>query len=161
MVYQFKSDMLPDTYFHLGSLKYIVPGNEGRLLDPRRTPVRVLDMKRKSGFFVLEVLDFEDKGALWKLPLENADHLQFDSESTEACAADIELYAEIISRLDQPLTIPADPRCQMESENNIASLRKDVRVWLETNSEVLESRVQLDFSRRVGSPLCGVILSAT
>jgi hypothetical protein len=34
-VYQFNPDMLPDTCFHPGDLKYVVPGNEGRLLDPR------------------------------------------------------------------------------------------------------------------------------
>ena len=40
----------------------------------------------------------------------------------------------------------------MESEKNIASLRKDVRVWLETNSEFLQSGVLLDLTGRVGNP---------
>ena len=70
MVYQFNSEMQPNTYFHPGDLKYLVPGNEGRWLDPRRTPIRVLEVKRASGFFVIEILDFEDRGARWEVPLE-------------------------------------------------------------------------------------------
>ena len=73
MVYQFNSDMLPDTYFHPGDLKYIVPGNEGRWLDPRRTPIRILEVKPASGFFIVEILDFEDKGARWEVQLESVD----------------------------------------------------------------------------------------
>jgi len=77
MVYQFNSDMLPDTYFHPGDLKYIVPGNEGRWLDPRRTPIRILEVKPASGFFIVEILDFEDKGARWEVQLESVDRCQF------------------------------------------------------------------------------------
>lgn len=151
MVYQFKPDMLPDTLFHPGNLKYIVPGNEGRLLDPRRTPLRVLNVKCPSGFFVVEILDFEDKGALWELPLERVDSCQFAQGSTEACKSDIELYSEIISRLDQPLIIPANQRQQTTSETRIASLRKDVGIWLENKSEFLVSGAPLDFSSKDSS----------
>jgi len=30
----------------------------------------VLEVKRASGFFVIEILDFEDRGARWEVPLE-------------------------------------------------------------------------------------------
>jgi hypothetical protein len=151
MIYQFNSDMLPDTYFHPGSLKYIVPGNEGRLLDARRTPVRVLEVKCVSGFFVVEILDFEDKGACWELPLENVDRFQFAQESAEARNADIELYTGIISRLDQPLNMPADPLRRKSSESKIASLRKHIKVWLETKSDFLASGAPFDHSKRTGN----------
>ena len=135
MVYQFNPDMLPDTSFHPGNIRYIVPGNEGRLLDTRRTPLRVLDVKRTSGFFVVEILDFEDKGACWELPLERVDRCQFAQGSAEACKADVKLYTEIILRLDRPLIIPANPHHQAKSETSITSLRKDVGTWLENKSE--------------------------
>ncbi len=152
MVYQFNADMLPDTSFHPGDLKYIVPGNEGRLLDHRRTPVRVLDVKHTSGFFVIEILDFEDKGACWELPLECADRCQFAQGCVEACKADVALYTEIISRLDRPLEIPADPCRRATSEATIASLRKDVGAWLESKSVFLTSGAPLDFSGQTGNP---------
>ena len=152
MVYQFNPDMLLDTSFHPGDLKYIVPGNEGRMLDPRRTPVRVLDVKHGSGFFVVEILDFEDKGASWELPLECVDRCQFATGSTEASKADIALYMEIISRLDRPLEMPADPRRRATTEASIASLRKDVGAWLESESVFLTSGAPLDFSGQTGSP---------
>jgi len=105
MVYQFNSDMLPDTYFHPGDLKYVVPGNEGRWLDPRRTPIRILEVKPASGFFIVEILDIEDKGARWEIPLESVDRCQFAPGSATASEADTALYKEIISRLDRPLEI--------------------------------------------------------
>jgi hypothetical protein len=144
--------MLPDTRFHPGSLKYIVPDNEGRLLDSRRTPVRVLDVKRESGFFVVEILDFEDKGAHWEMPFESVDRFQFAQGSTEASLADIELYAEIISRLDHPLNIHADPSRRRSSEVKITSLRKNVKIWLDIKSEFLKSGARLDFLSRIGDP---------
>ena len=152
MVYQFNPDMLPDTSFHPGNIKYLVPGNEGRLLDSRRTPLRVLDVKRTSGFFVVEILDFEDKGARWELPLERVDRCQFAQGSAEASKSDIVLYREIITRLDRPLIIPADPHHQKTSETKINSLREDVGSWLENKSEFLSSGATLDFSGKTSSP---------
>ena len=42
MAYAFNPERLPDSRFLTGHLKYLVPGNEGRCLDPRRTPLRIL-----------------------------------------------------------------------------------------------------------------------
>src|SRR5437870_2908466 len=98
--------MQPDTCFHAGDLKYLVSGNEGRWLDPRRTPIRVLEVKPASGFFVVEILDFEDKGVRWEVPLESVDRCQFAQRSAEAGEAEVALYRKIISRLDRPLEIP-------------------------------------------------------
>src|SRR5207237_2952548 len=119
MVYQFKSDMQPDMCFHPGDLKYLVPGNEGRWLDPRRTPILVIEVKPASGFFVVEILDFEDKGARWEVPLECIERCQFAEGSAVASEAEIALYKEIISRLDRPLEIPADPSRRAASEATI------------------------------------------
>jgi hypothetical protein len=152
MVYQFNPDMPPDACFHPGDLKYVVPGNEGRLLDPRRTPVRVLEVKPVSGFFVVEILDFEDKGGRWELPLECVDRCQFAQGSAEARKADVARYTEIIASLDRPLEIPADPSRQSVSDATIASLRAHVGAWLERESTFLKSGASLDFAGRTGNP---------
>src|SRR5262245_41182362 len=134
MTYQFNPDMLPDTCFQPGELKLVVPGNDARLLDPRRTPLRVIEVTPTPGFFVVEVMDVEDKGARWDLPLEDVDHCQFAQGSSEATPADVALYRETISRLDLPLEIPADHARRAPSETMISSLRVGVRDWLESKS---------------------------
>jgi hypothetical protein len=151
MAYQFNPNMLPDTCFHPGNLRYVVAGNEGRCLDPRRTPFRVVDVKRTSGFFVVEILDFEDAGTHWELPLECVDRCQFAQGSIEASGGDVALYTEIISRLDRPLEISADVSHRATSEATIASLRKKVGAWLENKSAFLVSGVPLDFSGQTGT----------
>jgi hypothetical protein len=152
MIYQSNPDLPPDSDFHPGSLKYLVPGNEGRMLDSRRTPVRILDLKLSSGFFVVEVLDFEDRGARWELPFEKVENFQFRLGSTEAPEGKVDLLSEIIARLDQPLVIPAEPHHRSASESKITSLRKDLKLWLESKSEFLASGDQLDFSVMTGPP---------
>jgi hypothetical protein len=160
MTYQFNPDMLPDTCFQPGELKLVVPGNEARLLDPRRTPLRVLEVKPTSGFFVVEILDFEDKGARWELPLEDVDHCQFAQGSSEATPAAVALYRETISRLDLPLEIPADLSHRSTSKTMISSIRERIRDWLESKSTFLKTGVPLDFSSKSGdSRLCSDLKS--
>jgi hypothetical protein len=152
MIYQFNAGMLPDSDFHPGNLKYLVPGNKGRMLDARRTPIRILEIKRASGFFVLEVLDFEDKGVQWEIPIEDVEKFQLARSSAEASQADIQSYIEIIERLDQPLNIPVDPGNRAASEVRISTIRVRVKLWLEDKSGFLASGVALDFSTRTGNP---------
>jgi hypothetical protein len=153
MVYQFNPNMLPDTCFYPGHLKYVVPGNECRLLDPRRTPLRIVEVKLVLGVFVVETLAFEDKGWLWEIPLERVDRCQFAQGSAEASEPDVARYANIISRLDQPLNVPADASTLPTTEATIASLRKAVGDWMERNSQFLSSRPDLDFSQKTGYPV--------
>lgn len=150
MVYQFDPDMLPDTCFHAGELKYVVPGNECRLMDPRRTPLRVIEVKPASGLFVVEILEFEDKGGHWELPLESVGRCQFVQGSVEASDVEVALYVETIARLDRRLEIPANPSRRATSEATISSLRADVGTWLESQSTFLRSGASLDFSKRTG-----------
>jgi hypothetical protein len=152
MVYQFNSNMLPDTCFQPGDLKYLVPGNECRLLDPRRTPLCVLEVKITSGFFVVEILDFEDKGRRWELPLECVDRCQFAQGSAEASNADVALYTDIVSRLDRPLEIPAVLSRRATTDASIASLRADIGAWLESESTFLSDGAPLDFASQTGIP---------
>jgi hypothetical protein len=152
MAYQFNPDMLPDACFRPGELKFVVTGNEARLLDPRRTPLRVIEVKRTTGFFVVEILDFEDKGARWELPLEDVNGCQFAEGSAEATKGDVDQYTEIISRLDRTLEIPADPSRRSTSEATIASLREDVEAWLESKSAFVKSGDLLDSSGKTGNP---------
>ena len=64
-MYQTDPGALPDDRFSPGNLSWLVPGNHGRLLDARRTPVRVTAIDIHHGYFEVEILAFEDKGARW------------------------------------------------------------------------------------------------
>jgi hypothetical protein len=113
----------------------------------------VLDIRRSSGFFVVELLDFEDKGARWELPLERVKRCQFARGSAEASIAEVELYSEIVARLNRPLAIPADPSCRAQAEATIASLRKEVGAWMDTESTFVASGARVAFTDRTGSAL--------
>ena len=152
VAYEFNPNMLPDSHFLPGHLKYLVPGNEGRLLDPRRTPLRVLAVKRPSGFFVVEILDFEDRGGHWELPLENVTRCQFALGSLEASPVDVSAYLEIVSRFDHPLDIPADPGDRARADAELARIRREASSWLEQHSVFLRSGTQPDVSGAVSHP---------
>src|SRR6185437_16388873 len=95
-VYQSDPDRAPDSEFLPGAQRYLVTGNQARLLDPRRTPVHVTSVRPDSGFFEVQIDAFEDKGARWLVPLEEADSYQFAAGSaTAAPAALTELLAAI------------------------------------------------------------------
>jgi hypothetical protein len=61
--YEDDPEMAPDSAFESGRLDHLMVGNEGRLLDARRTPVRVVGLRPEFAFFEVEVLAFEDRGA--------------------------------------------------------------------------------------------------
>lgn len=152
MVYQFNSDMLPDARFVPGELKHLVPGNEARLLDPRRTPLRVLELKLEVGAFVVELIDFEDKGARWELPFEDVDRCQFALGCVEAEPGEVAQLEEIIARLDRPLVIAADRDQRATTDATIASLRVDIGAWLDRESAFFRSGAELDTSTLEGDP---------
>jgi hypothetical protein len=76
-VYATSPGPVSDAGFVGGELGHLVPGNQGRMLDPRRTPVEVTDVNPTGGSFVLRVCAFEDAGAHWELPLSVIRALQF------------------------------------------------------------------------------------
>jgi hypothetical protein len=136
--------MLPDSCFEPGDLRYLMPGNEGRCLDPRRTPVRVLEIAPATGMFILEILDFEDRGARWELPFEAVRRFQFARGSVAANKGDIAAYKETVARFDRPLQIPAVDSDRANSEARIAVLRSEAAKWLDSESEALRSRTPAD-----------------
>ena len=69
-IFQFNPDMASDSDFEPGELHHVVGENLGRLLDPRRTPVRLIAVHLETGMFEVEILDFEDRGAHWLHPFE-------------------------------------------------------------------------------------------
>lgn len=89
-----------DSEFEPGALHHLVPGNEGRMLDLRRTPVRIVALEPEIASWVCEVMAFEDRGALWMLPFESIVHYQFERDAARASAAAVETFEKLVRRFD-------------------------------------------------------------
>jgi hypothetical protein len=142
--------MAPDSDFVPGEMRWLVPGNSARLLDLRRTPVRIVELRPDSGLFICEVQDFEDRGALWDMPFESVMGFQFAKGSAEAPAAEAARYAEIAQQFDRTLDIPCDPARREESLRRLARLRAEAAAWLDAHSSFFGSGGALDFASREG-----------
>jgi hypothetical protein len=130
-VYQSDPRPLPDSAFEPGELRHLVPGNRGRLLDARRTPVVVRGVTAEHGMFELEVAAFEDAGARWSIPFEQVGRFQFAAGAATARPAAVATYAEAVRRLDRPLTVPADRRARAATLRDLATEREAARAWLD------------------------------
>lgn len=106
-VYESDPQAAPDAAFAPGTLEHLVAGNRGRLLDERRTPVAVRDVDEATGQFEVEILAFEDRGARWQVPFEDAGRFQFELDARRVSPATLSRYAGVAARLDRPLTIAA------------------------------------------------------
>jgi hypothetical protein len=153
-IYQSAADPAPDSEFEPGELHHLVAGNAGRLLDPRRTPVVVVDIKLERGTFVVRLEAFEDKGACWEVPFEEVDRYQFARGGARAAADDVTRFREAVARFDRPLSIQCFEEAAAQTAERLAEARRDADGWLETDSRFLAGGAALpDPGDREGDPL--------
>jgi hypothetical protein len=152
-IFQFNPDMAPDANFEPGELHLLVVANEGRLLDARRTPVRLVALHAETGMFEVEILDFEDRGTRWQLPFESIGRFQFALGSQSASPEAVALYRETIARFDKPLRIDVDESRFRETRMRLASERDQARDWLAHHSRYFSSRDDLSIDEPGGAPL--------
>jgi hypothetical protein len=129
-VYQSDAAAASDTDFVGGSLRHLVVGRRGRLLDPRRTPVRVAALDMERGFFDVEILAFEDAGAHWLIPFESVRQYQFEP-GPDASDEMVDVMRARIAVLDRPLVVAADPEAREVSLHRLAEQRTHARAWLD------------------------------
>jgi len=142
-VYESDPDAMPDSEFEPGSLHHLVVGNTGRLLDARRTPVTIVDLRTDTGFVLLRLDDFEDTGATWEVPFEGVDHYQFARGHARAADAAVDEFQRAIDRFDRPLVIEADRDDRRATEERIADQLAEVEDWLGAHSRFLAARRSL------------------
>jgi hypothetical protein len=128
-VYLSDPDTQPDDQFVAGEPRWLVAGNAGRLLDPRRTPVLITAIDLAHGYFEVEIQAFEDRGARWLVPLEDVTRYQFEPGGALASPADLALMAEAVARLDVTVEI-GDPAALQRTEREIAAHRQSADDWL-------------------------------
>jgi hypothetical protein len=129
-VYRSDSDTAPDADFEAGEYRHVVPGNRGRLLDDRRTPVTVTALALTSGMFEVRIDAFEDEGAHWELPIEDIGRFQFARGGAVAGAAAVTGMVQAVERFDRELTIECSPPVRDETLERIRTERERVRKWL-------------------------------
>lgn len=151
-MYENDPGALPDDRFSPGSLSWLVAGNHGRLLDARRTPVRVTAFDLDHGYFEVEILAFEDKGAQWLVPLEEVTRYQFALDGARAGTAAVAVMEEVIGRLDVMVQIPVDPDRRRDSLQKIAAERARADAWLAARGAPDKIDVTGHIALRRGSP---------
>ncbi len=153
-IHQRDPEQAPDSDFEPARLAHLVVGNDGRMLDSRRTPFRLVDVRMDVGRFVFELMAFEDKGRTWSYPLENLlRRFQFARASALADDATVAAAEAAIERLDRPLRLAATPEALAATTARIDASRADVRRFLDDNSTFFASGRPVDIERVGGEPL--------
>jgi len=152
-VHAFDPAMAPDSEFEPGQLLHLAPGNEGRMLDRRRTPVRVVEIRPATGQWVCEVMAFEDQGAHWTLPLERVGSYQFARGARRAGPSALRQMRLAVRKFDRPDPLPANRRRLASTRRTIEKLRREVAAWLRSDSQFIAASGTLDLHARQGHPL--------
>lgn len=129
-VYESSGDPEPDDRFEAGALVHLVPGNRGRLLDARRTPVTLSAVSTADGTFEVRIDAFEDEGATWRVPLEDVGRYQFASAQPSVGAEELVRLRDAETRLNVPLVIAADEARADASLTRLAHESRRAARWL-------------------------------
>ena len=152
--------MAPDTDFVPGALALLVPGNTGRMLDRRRTPVRVAALRPETGTWTCEVMGFEDQGARWELPFESVSFYQFERGAANADESMLRLIRSAVRKFNRATPLPLDRHQRRPTARKIEKLRREAEAWLRSDSKFVAAGGTLDPGARHGSPLLAADLEA-
>lgn len=141
---------LPDTAFAPADLEHLAVGNRGRLLDARRTPLRITAVDIERCEVEVQIEAFEDRGARWRLPAWEISRLQLAKGSAPAQPDLPARLAVAIEQFDQPLAVPVDTSTSAGTWRRVTEHRARLRLIIQRLAPLLplESYVQ----RREGDP---------
>lgn len=149
-MYQYDQNKRPDEDFEPGELAHLVPGNPGRLLDFRRTPVSITGVRPDVGLFNLEITAFEDAGAIWEMPLEKVSNYQFERGCERASAADVAAMEAAIERFDRRQVIEAGPGVAADTRAKLERAERSAREVIGGSPNAPDG-LSLDTTAEVGS----------
>lgn len=151
--FQSDPDRLPDSAFEPGELHHLCEGNEGRLLDFRRTPVRIEKLCDDTGLATVQILAFEDRGAFWDLPYEEVGGYQFKSGSSRTTGEALKRIEAAVARFNREIEIPCDVATREKTLQAVAQERERADAWLVDYGQFVRSRSQLPEGEAEGHPL--------
>jgi len=142
-----------DDNFDTGTLAHLVVGNEGRVLDGRRTPGYIEHYDAESAMFIWRITAFEDAGKCWEIPAEEIGSYQFRKGSAVLSAVEVQEISEQCDKFRQTLTISKSHDARQETEDAIKAQEVLAHQWIKNSSAFFKQEKQLDFSVNEGESL--------
>lgn len=142
--------MESDDLFVTGTLEYLVPGNEGRVLDGRRTPGYIESFDTESCMFIWRITAFEDKGKCWEIPAEQIGNYQFRIGSVVQTEQEVAAIDVQCKTYHQQLSIPMDLAAYRITESLIAEQENRAIAWLKKYSRFVRKKKSFDFNAQTG-----------
>jgi hypothetical protein len=157
-IYEHDPHAAADAEFEIGTLDHLVPGNRGRMLDPRRTPVTVLGVDDSVAMFELVVEAFEDLGARWRLPIEDVERFQFEKRAKRLERASGEQLKRLAARFDRTIEVPADGTAREASLRALTEERARIGPLIAAHEPLAGLELERLVERRQGSEQAGAAL---
>lgn len=142
-----------DSNFDTGTLAHLVIGNEGRVLDGRRTPGFIEDYDKDSAMFIWRITAFEDAGKCWEIPAEQINCYQFRKGCPLLSQAEVSSIFERCEQFKQAYVVPRSGEALALTEAAIAKYEHIAREWIARNSVFYNSDCQFDFCAKEGNKL--------
>ncbi len=130
VIYESDPNAAPDDEYLIGAMRHAVAGNHGRLRDARRTPLSITSVEPDRGEIEVRIEDFEDRGARWRLPVWEIDHIQFPVGSRDASSDVVAALGRAVERFDRPLRLEASPDAGAHTRDRISQGRRVAREML-------------------------------
>lgn len=143
----------PDSNFDSGTLAHLVIGNEGRVLDGRRTPGFIEHYDKDSAMFIWRITGFEDAGNCWEIPAEQINCYQFRKESSLLSQEEVSCISKRCQELNQTLSIPKSPVAYAQTEAAIFKQEKAAREWITQHSAFYQAGIDFHYDAKEGMEL--------
>src|SRR5690606_30725512 len=99
------------------------------MLDTRRTPIRGAALRPEPRCRLCEVSAFEDRGAVWTLPIESVSSFQFDRGAGRADAGRIAAFRDQIQQFNVPLIVERDRARETDTLARLQQRRSQSTAW--------------------------------
>lgn len=149
-IYERDESVRPDSEFLAGEFALLVPGNTGRMLDARRTPIRIESYAAEGALFRLRILKFEDTGTVWELPAEQIERFQFERDAKWLDPLTVHRIREEVEKHSGCVHIEPQTKIREASEAEVNSSIPAVRRWLDAHSEFLRSGAAVNLQAQAG-----------
>jgi hypothetical protein len=159
-IYEHDPQAAADEEFDPGMLEHLVRGNRGRMLDPRRTPVTVLGIDDSVAMFELVVEAFEDRGARWRLPIEDIGGFQFEKRAKRLERASREQLKRLAARFDRTFEVPIDGAAREASLRALDAERARIAPQVAAHEPLAGLELERLVERRQGAEQAATLLRA-
>ncbi len=138
---QYDNHPLPtsDGDYEPATIASLVPGASARMLDPRRTPVRISELAPEIASFNVKVLAFEDAGAVWELPLWDIAKFQVKRGSKKISLSEQAVLVAKVEQFKKRNFVNCDAHSITQTKNKLKSMTADAEEWLKSNSQALKT----------------------